>query len=97
MFSKPKTDICPLLKTECIEASCKFWITVMGKHPQTQQDLNMPDCAVRWLPTLLIDNTKASIETGAAVESFRNEMVKANQATATLMLAAHQSVLENKG
>ena len=31
-----------------------------------------------WTPILLIENTKINRETGSAVESFRNEMVQAN-------------------
>ena len=36
-------------------------------------------CAVGWLPVLLIENSQQQRSTGAAVESFRNEMVKANE------------------
>jgi len=32
-----------------------------------------------WLPMLLIENAQQSRATGAAVESFRNEMVEANK------------------
>jgi hypothetical protein len=91
MFNKPKTNICPMLKSECIEASCMWWTTIMGKHPQTGADINMPDCSVRWIPVLLIENSKVERETGAAVESFRNEMVKANGIS--LKLQAHQQGL----
>lgn len=31
-----------------------------------------------WLPILMIENAQQSRQTGAAVESFRNEMVDAN-------------------
>ena len=31
-----------------------------------------------WLPVLLVENSQQQRSTGAAVESFRNEMVKAN-------------------
>lgn len=86
MFAKPKTDVCPLLKSECIEASCKWWITVMGKNPQTGQDVNMPDCSVRWLPTLLIENSKVGRETGAAVEDFRNQMTAGNEQLAQVLI-----------
>lgn len=86
MFAKPKTNVCPFLKAECIEASCAMWVTISGTHPQTKAALNMPDCTLRWLPTLLIENTKASIETGAAVESFRNEMVRGNDAVALALV-----------
>jgi hypothetical protein len=35
---------------------------------------------------LLIENSKVNRETGAAVESFRNEMVKANEASQRILL-----------
>ena len=35
---------------------------------------------------LLIENSKVSRETGAAVESFRNETVKANNITQKILL-----------
>jgi hypothetical protein len=35
-------------------------------------------CAMAWMPVLMIDNSQQQRSTGAAVESFRNEMVKAN-------------------
>jgi hypothetical protein len=31
-----------------------------------------------WLPILMIENAQQSRQTGAAVESFRNEMVESN-------------------
>jgi hypothetical protein len=36
-------------------------------------------CAVAWLPLLLIENASQSRQTGAAVESFRNEVAKTQQ------------------
>jgi hypothetical protein len=44
-------------------------------------------CAIAWMPMLLIENSGQQRQTGAAVESFRNEMVKANEATTQLMLS----------
>ena len=35
-------------------------------------------CSIQFLPMLLIENSQQQRGTGAAVESFRNEMVKAN-------------------
>ena len=40
-----------------------------------------------WLPTLLIENAQQSRQTGAAVESFRNEMVKSNDTHLKLVAA----------
>jgi len=68
-------DFCPLLKKKCVEHDCKFYIQVMGKHPQTGQDVNNFDCAISWLPVLLIEGSQQTRHTGAAIESFRNEMV----------------------
>jgi hypothetical protein len=39
-----------------------------------------------WTPMLLIENSKVNRETGAAVESFRNEMVKSNESSQQLLL-----------
>lgn len=84
-----KKILCPLLKKPCIEdgtiidgelCACKFWIKIVGKHPQTGADIDMYDCSHSWLPILMIENTSKQRETGAAIESFRNEMVKGNDA-----------------
>lgn len=80
---KKTEPICPIIKDECIGAGCQFWATVRGTNPQGG-DIDMGDCAIKWLPMLLIENSKVGRETGAAVESFRNEMVKSNTVALTL-------------
>ena len=35
-------------------------------------------CAITWMPMLTIENSQQQRHTGAAVESFRNEVVKSN-------------------
>lgn len=87
MFGKRKEDamLCPLIRTACVEAKCLFWLHIRGKHPQTGADIDLPDCAVRWLPVLLIEGAQESRQTAAAVESFRNEMVRANSRSIALM------------
>jgi len=85
-MSTEKKIICPLLGKPCIEDgtvvegelhACRFWIKIVGKHPQTGAEIDHYDCAFTWMPILLIENTQKQRETGAAVESFRNEMVSA--------------------
>lgn len=49
---------------------------VRGKHPQTGADVDEWGCAMSWLPVLLIENSQQQRQTGAAVESFRNEVAK---------------------
>ena len=70
------SDYCPLIKKKCKEHGCKFFIQVYGKDPQTGLDINGWDCAITWLPTLLIEGSQQTRQTGAAIESFRNEVVK---------------------
>lgn len=96
MFKKPGI-ICPLLKGACIESNCQWWIPLRGKHPQTGADINMHDCAIKWLPILLIETSKETRQAAAAVESLRNESVTASQQVAGAILhLADTNKLENK-
>lgn len=82
---------------ECIEdgsikdnelVRCRFWINVQGTNPQTGEVVNHYDCSMAWMPVLMIENSKVNRETGAAVESFRNEMVKSNDINTQVLLEA---------
>lgn len=53
----------------------------------TGQDVDEWGCSIAWLPHLLIENANQTREAGAAIESFRNETVKANQQTLQTVLA----------
>lgn len=53
-------------------------MTVQGQDPNTGIEMNESRCIDDWVPTLLIENSRMQRETGAAVESFRNEMVALN-------------------
>jgi len=88
--------ICPLMKRECIEdgaivdgemQACRFWVYVHGKSPQDGAEVKQGDCAFAWTPALLIENSQMQRQTGAAVESFRNEMVKANATGQQMMMS----------
>ena len=59
-----------------------------GQDPNTGEEVDDWGCIVAWLPKLLIENALMSRQTGAAVESFRNEMVKANDANRDLLAKA---------
>jgi hypothetical protein len=94
-MAKNAKTLCPILKQECIEdgaiingelVACKFWMEVLGTNPQTGSDVKEGNCSINIIPMLLIENSKVSRETGAAVESFRNETVKANEITQKILL-----------
>jgi len=65
---------CPLVQGDCKQLECVWFTRVVGKDPNTGKQVDEYGCAVAWLPTLLIENAQQSRQTGAAVESFRNEM-----------------------
>ena len=84
----PKSG-CPLDGFQpCRQLDCAWFIQVRGTNPNTGQEVDEWACAMAWLPVLLIENSQQQRQTGAAVESFRNEMVRANEASRQVLLAA---------
>lgn len=73
-----KKCLCPIYKKTCKQLDCAWFVQLRGTHPQTGADIDEYGCAVSWLPILLIEGAKETRQIGAAVESFRNEMVKSN-------------------
>ena len=69
-------DHCPLMGKTCIGLQCAWFTKVQGTNPQTGKDIEDWGCAVAWLPMLAIENSQTNRMSGAAVESFRNEVVK---------------------
>jgi hypothetical protein len=76
-----------------------MWYThIRGYHPQTGQEVDRHDCAIAWLPVLLMENTQQQRSTGAAVESFRNEMINDNASLGRILLGAqHEQSRINDG
>jgi len=93
MKIKPEVN-CPLNNfKKCKGLECSWFIQMRGTNPNTGEEVDVWACAVAWLPTLLIENASQSRQTGAAVESFRNEMVKAQEASVRV-LAESQRLLQ---
>jgi len=84
MFGK-KAD-CPFWRGPCKEHECRLYMQVIGQNTNTGEQINRWGCDVEFLPMLLIENAQQSRQTGAAVESFRNEVVRAN----TVLNVVHQ-------
>jgi hypothetical protein len=73
-------DNCPLDGfSPCRRLDCAWFIKVCGHNPNTGESTEDWGCAVAWMPLLMIENSQQQRSTGAAVESFRNEMVKTNE------------------
>ena len=78
---------CPLNKFQpCKQMECAWFTHMRGHNPNTGTDVDEWACAIAWLPILLIENSQQQRQTGAAVESFRNEMVRANHMTTNILL-----------
>ena len=76
---------CPLLNKKCIKHQCVWYNMLQGKNPQSGQNVQEWGCSIAWIPLLLVENTGKQVQTNSAVESFRNEMVKANMVTLALV------------
>lgn len=70
-------NLCPFMKKDCVEQKCKLWIHLVGTNPQTGQPTDDWGCAIGWLPLLLVENSRHQRGTQKAVESLRNETIKA--------------------
>jgi hypothetical protein len=80
---------CPLNNFEpCKQFDCAWFVQMRGTDPNTGKEVDDYACAIAWTPMLLVENAAQSRQTGAAVESFRNEMVKGAQESQKLLIAS---------
>jgi len=79
---------CPLIKKDCVGLQCAWFTRVQGVDTNTGNQVDEYQCAIAWMPMLLIENSGQQRQTGAAVESFRNEMVKSNETSQKVLLAS---------
>jgi len=92
MKIEPKAN-CPLDNfNPCRQLECAWFLKIRGSNPNTGEDVDEWGCSMAWLPVLMIENSQQQRHTGAAVESFRNEMVKANDTSQQVLLATMQQV-----
>lgn len=70
--------VCPLHRKKMAEVchKCPWWVHVRGRNPNTGEDVDEWNCAIAWGPMLAVNVAQQARETGAAVESFRNEVVR---------------------
>ena len=85
-------DLCPLNGFEkCRQLDCAWFIQLRGTNPNTGEDVDEWGCAMAWQPILAIENSQMQRQTGAAVESLRNQIAMAGRGRA---LAVEQSPTE---
>lgn len=78
----PDDRICPFHRAKMSKVchTCPMWMLVRGKNPNTGQEVDQWNCSFAFLPMLMIENAQQTRGAGAAIESFRNEMVRLNEA-----------------
>jgi len=74
----PATGFARSCRDILVECDCPKFVTIKGQNPQTGQITDQHGCVDSFLPLLLIENAMVSRQTGAAIESFRNEVVRTN-------------------
>ncbi len=86
MKIEPKAN-CPLDNfNPCRQMDCAWFIQVRGTNPNSGKEVDEWACSMAWMPILMIENSQQQRSTGAAVETFRNEMVKANETNTAVLL-----------
>ena len=55
---------------------CHWYITVVGMHPESGEQVNERGCAIAWQPILIMEGNRESRIVSASVTSLRNETVK---------------------
>ena len=86
---------CPLIGEECMKLKCEWFTQIRGQNPNTGEEVDEWGCAVTWLPMLLIENSQQQRQTGAAVESARNETVRDNEENRRLIKQITTAMLQN--
>jgi len=89
---------CPL-GNDCEKTSdnkilrCAWYTKVIGKNPQSKDDIEEWACSMSWMPILMIEMSQTNRGQTTALESFRNETVKGQEEFNNIMkIAADQKV-----
>ena len=91
-------DNCPLNNfKKCKQFNCAWFVQMKGTNPNDGKEVDEYACAVAWLPMLMVENAMQSRQAGAAIESFRNEMVKANESNQSILEMSKILDFKNKG
>jgi hypothetical protein len=77
VLSCPLGHTCEKIVEDRIER-CNWYTHVCGYNPNTGKQEDQWGCAISWIPILQVDTSYHTRQTSATIESFRNEVVKAN-------------------
>jgi len=52
--------------------TCRWWVHLYGKDPQSEKMLDQHDCAMAWLPVTTIETSQSSRFTTASIDKLAN-------------------------
>ena len=94
-LSCPLGSRCEEVKDGAIHR-CAWFTQMQGQHPSTGESVDEWGCAIAWMPVLSVEMSRTNRGQTAALESFRNEVVKGNNALAIAMASAPMLPPETK-
>jgi len=79
---------CPLNGEDCIggvrkdfkegsngqKRTCRWWVHMYGKDPQTEKIYDQYDCSLPWLTVTTVEGSQMTTHVTATMQAFRNEM-----------------------
>lgn len=91
-------DDCPFWKKDVslVCHKCPLYMQIRGMDRNTGQEVDHWICAIAASVPLMIENTQMNRETSGSVDSFRNEMVKMNEASNLIELAKLQQMAQSQ-
>ena len=94
MSGKPINDsgeICPLHNKDVAKVchKCPWYQKVVGSHPQTGEHIDNYECAIAWMPALLIENSQQQRQTAASVDKLTNNTDRYNSVLVKLAAATN--------
>lgn len=92
----PATGFARSCREIVAECDCPKFIKISGVNPNDGQPIDKFGCIDSFIHLLLIENSQMQHQTGAAVESFRNEMVKSNENSLRMLAASSQLLIGEK-
>ena len=92
----PATGFSKSCREIVADCDCPKFIKICGVNPNDGQPVDKFGCVDSFMHMLLIENSQMQRQTGAAVESFRNEMVKANENSLRMLAASSQLLIGEK-
>ncbi len=89
--------VCPLHRVDVSKVchKCPWWQQIRGVNPNTGDPVDNWQCAIAWLPMLMIENSQQQRATGAAVESMRNELVSGVISAVGIAAARAGRIIDN--